>query len=224
MTTSIINGTIMGQAKAFDEARQQWDAWFLVYYKHSIPPLAPEFFWPIVDKFRDVLLKTASYRGVRDGQAAAEEFMRLAVSEELVSLEAAIHFALSWRHYKDKAYAAGGNSGFSWERGDDGFGDLMDSLPLASRDVYDKLVAGEFKTLQEFNNSVDSTFVSLISRSPFDSDPTTIAAAHERVELSMAYKLLIDVVLYGENYFSMFLEKAAQNWIVAESRRYFPKT
>jgi hypothetical protein len=192
-TTSILSDTIMAQAKAFKEARSQFDEQFMDWSR-GIPPLAPEHFWPMVDDFRKVLLDTMRYRKEGFVEAAAEEFLRLAVVNG-GDLAAAVHFALSWSHYRGKAYAAGDELGFSFERGDDGYGDLMDAVPLLGQEFSRKLETGWFGNLREFNEKVDAV-------------------------CDVAGRVLKDVVLHGENYFASSLQDAAQKWVVIESRNY----
>ena len=192
-TTSILSDTIMAQAAAFMEARSQFDRQFNVF-TGGIPPLAPEHFWPMVDDFRKVLLDTMRYR--KDGfvESAANEFLRLAAVNG-GDIAAAVHFALSWSHYTGKAYAAGDELGFSFDRGDDGYGDLMDAVPLLGQVFNRRLELGKFDTLREFNEQVDAV-------------------------CDVAGRVLKDVVLHGENYFASSLEDAAKNWVVIESRNY----
>lgn len=192
-TTSILSDTIMAQAKAFKEARSQFDEQFMDYAR-DIPPLAPEHFWPMVDEFRRVLLDTM--QNTKEGYvtAAANEFMRRTVVGG-GDLAAAVHFALSWSHYKGKAYAAGNKTAFSFDRHDDSYSDLMDVLPLLGEVFNRRLKLGKFTSLREFNLEVVAT-------------------------CDVAGRVLKDVVLHGENYFSMSLRDAAQKWVVLESRQH----
>ena len=192
-TTSILTGAIMSNANAFKEAKSQWDEQFMDYSR-SVPPLAPEHFWPMADQFRKVLLDTLSYRRERTGKAAADEFMRQAVVNG-GTLAAAVHFALSWRHYKAKAYVAGDKAGFSFDRGDHSYGDLMDAVPMLGQVFNDKLVAGKLASLREFDEAVNAA-------------------------CDQANRVLVNAVLHGENYFGAYLEEAAQKWVVLESRNY----
>jgi hypothetical protein len=130
------------------------------------------------------------------GEAAANEFLRRA-AVETGDIAGAVHFALSWRHYRSKAYAAGDEAGFSWDRGDDSYGDLMDAVPLLGQLVNRRLCVGKFATLREFNEQVSATCG---------------AVAGDMVDR------LEQLVLHGENYFASSLEDAAQKWVVLESR------
>lgn len=190
---SILSDTIMAQAAAFKEARSQFDEQFMDWSR-GVPPLAPEHFWPMVDEFRKVLLDTMQYRKEGFVDSAANEFIRRAAVNG-GDIAAAVHFALSWGHYSRRAYACGDKAGFSFDRGDDGYGDLMDAVPLMGQAFNDKLGLGRFHSLREFNEQVDAT-------------------------CDVAGRVLKDVVLHGENYFSMCLKDAAQKWVVIESRNY----
>lgn len=189
--TSILTDEIMAQAKAFNEARSQFDEQFMDYAM-GIPPLAPEHFWPMVDEFREVLIYTMQHKKEGYVKAAANEFMRRTVVNG-GDIAAAVHFALSWNHYTGKAYAAGDKLKFSFDRGDDGYGDLMDAVPLMGQVFNRRLELGKFDTLREFNLEVVAT-------------------------CDVAGRVLKDVVFHGENYFSMCLKDAAQKRVVLESR------
>jgi len=194
--TTILDGTIMTQAKAFREARHMFEEQFR-NFKMGITPMEPEHFWPMVERFRRVLLDTMLYAKGSVGEAAAGEFLREAANAN--TLADAVHFALSWRHYRSKAYAAGDETGFSWGRGDDSYGDLMDAVPLLGQIVNRRLCLGKFATLREFNEQVRASC-------------STFASTD-----SMADRL-VQLVLHGENYFASSLEEAAQKWVVLESR------
>ena len=149
-TTSILTGDIMGQASAFREARSQFGKQFRDW-SIGIPPLEPEHFWPMAKKFLNVVISTMCYSKESAGEKAADEFMRLAAVND-GDIAAAVHFALSWRHYKGKVYEAGDKAGFSFCRGDDSYGDLMDALPLMGQEVNEGLAG--FRSLNDFDQSV----------------------------------------------------------------------
>jgi hypothetical protein len=193
--TSILTGDIMGKAKVFREARSQFDEEFMDWAR-GIPPMAPERFWPRVAEFRKVVMDTMRYTKESVGEKAANEYLRQAAVEG-GNLAAAIHFALSWSHYKRQAWDAGDEAGFSFQRGDDGYGDLMDALPLLGKSIVVRL--GKFRSHDEF----------------------TVEACHACNALTdgeAGRAALKQLVLHGENYFSMSLEEAAQKWVVIESR------
>jgi len=190
--TSILTSKIMKQAKAFSDARSEFDENFMDF-KRGVPPMQPEHFWHVVVRFREVLLDTMTHRKEGYVEAAADEFFRCAVVGG-GDFAAAVHFALSWSHYTRKAYAACEKARFSFDRGDDSFGDLMDALPLMGQTLNLKLCLGSVESLAEFNEIVAAT-------------------------CDEAGRVLEQVVLRGENYFAMSLEDAAQKWVVLEAKR-----
>jgi hypothetical protein len=192
----VLTDTLLTQATAFADARSQWKQQFLLF-RHHVPTLSPELFWHKVVLFRDILLDRMLHpRGSNSSasEAAADEFMRLTVVNG-GDLGEAVHFACSWRRYANMAHAAGDRAPFGFDRGDDGYGDLMDALPLLGQKIHNKLVGGGFNSLAEFNDAVD-------------------------VACDTAGRVLNDVVLGGENYFGSHLSDAAQKWVVLEARRY----
>jgi hypothetical protein len=190
--TSILTDEIMKQAKAFSDARSEFDENFMDF-RRGVPPMQPEHFWPVVVQFREVLLDTMTHRKEGYVEAAANEFMRLAAVKD-GDIASAVHFALSWSHYKHKAYAACEKAPFSFDRGDDSFSDLMDALPLMGQMLNRKVCLGRIESLAEFNEIVAAT-------------------------CDGAGRVLEEVVLRGENYFAMSLEDAAQKWVVLEAKR-----
>lgn len=196
-TTSILDGGIMQQAKTYAEARSEFSNQFSEFASR-VTPLAPEHFWPMVETFLRVVMEVMRFDRGRVGEAAADEFMRLA-AVQTGDISKAVHFALSWRFYKGKAYGAGDKAGFSFERGDDGYGDLMDAMPLMGQVVNRRLCLGEFASLREFNKQIIATCGELGG--------------------GMGEKLT-QLVLHGENYFAMSLEDAAEKWVVIESRKF----
>jgi hypothetical protein len=211
VTTDILD-SINAEALAFKKAKAQYDDAFLTF-KAGVPPLAPDHFWPMADAFRQVVLRTMVYRQERVAEAAADEFFRLAVIGELQwQLPAAVHFALSYRHYKQLAYAGGDECKFSFDRGDDGYGDLMDAVVILGREFNERLHAGRFYDLPDFNQAVSDACAASVSAGEF---PFTCAAS-ARTALESKLRGLI---VRGENYFAMSLEDEAANRVVIHAKQ-----
>jgi hypothetical protein len=214
VTTDILD-SINAEALAFKQAKAQYEEAFLSF-KAGVPPLAPEHFWPMADAFRQVVLRTMVYRTERIGVLAAEEFLRLAVIGSLPwSLSAAVHFCLSYRHYKFLAYAGGDECKFGFDRGDDGYGDLMDAVVLLGREFNERLHAGRFYDLVEFSGAVGDVCSASVSAGEF---PFTYAddPVGNRMALESRLRTLI---LQGENYFAMSLEDEAANRVVIHAKQ-----
>lgn len=81
------------------------------------------------------------------------------------------------------------------ERGDDGYGDLMDSLPLAGKEIVEGLINDDIATYKQ----LEAAFVT-------------------RNEIGKVVSLLQPFILNGENYITMKLEEALQSAYLSVSR------
>jgi len=213
-TISVLD-QVTAEAVAFRRAKAQYDKAFR-RLKITTPEIQPTDFWPMADAFRLTILRTMLYRAEGVAEAAADEFMRQAVvGQSPWDLAAAVHFALSYDTYKRHAYAGGDKCRFSFDRGDDGYGDLMDAVVLLGREFNERLHAGRFYDLPDFVAAVKERCDSAVTASDFpfqySDDPDS-----RRVAL---VSRLRKCVLQGENYCGMMLCDAAQKWIALEAPR-----
>jgi hypothetical protein len=206
-TTSILDG-INDEALAFRRAQSQYDAVFRGFLM-TTPRLSPEHFWPMLDAFRLTVLRTMMLRE-KVAEAAADEFMRDAkVNKGPGGLAAAVHFAISYRDFVRKAYSGGDKCGFGFDRGDDGYSDLMDAVVLLGREFNERLYEGDFGSLAAFGQAVMGACCYSVTERDF---PFQYADDPVGNRTSLAGRLR-KFVLHGENYFSMSLEEAAQKWV-----------
>jgi hypothetical protein len=206
-TTSILDG-INDEALAFRRAQSKYDKAFRSFLM-TTPRLSPEHFWPMLDAFRLTVLRTMMLRE-KVAEAAADEFMRDAkVNKGPGGLAAAVHFAISYRDFVRKAYSGGDKCNFSFERGDDGYSDLMDAVVLLGREFNERLYARRFYDLSDFKQAVDEHCHASVTAEDF---PFQYADDPVGNRTSLAGRLR-KFVLHGENYFSMSLEGAAQKWV-----------
>lgn len=213
--TADILDDIIDEALTFQLAKARYEMMFRMFSR-SVTPLSPEYFWPMVDVFRKVVLQTMVYRRESIASLAAHEFLRLAANGESPwSVSAAVHFCLSYRHYNRQAHAGGDKCGFGFDRGDDGYGDLMDAVVLLGREFNERLDAARFYDLADFTQAVREQCDASVSVDEF---PFTYATDPVRSRSSMA-KRLCDMVLRGENYFSMSLEEEAAERVAVEARK-----
>jgi hypothetical protein len=213
-TISILD-VVNADAVAFRRAQAKYDKAFRLL-KITTPELQPADFWPMADAFRLTILRTMNYRTEGVTEAAADEFMRqAAIGQSPWDLAAAGHFALSYDTYKRHAYAGGDKCRFSFDRGDDGYGDLMDAVVLLGRDFNERLHAGRFYDLSDFNKAVDTQCHASVTADAF---PFQYADDPVGNRTSLASRLR-KLILQGENYCGMMLCEAAQKWIALEAVR-----
>ena len=214
MTTSILDG-IAADAVAFRQAQAKYDKAFRLL-RMTTPAVEPEHFWPMADAFRLFILRTMNYRAEGVSEAAADEFMRQAsIGQSPLDLAAAVHFAISYGTYQRHAYAGGDKCRFSFDRGDDGYGDLMDAVVILGREFNERLHAGRFYDLSDFNKAVDEQCHASVTAEDF---PFQYADDPVGNRTSLASRLR-KFILQGENYCGMMLCDEAQKWIALKAPR-----
>lgn len=180
--TSIFSDEILVQAAAARDAENQYESQFNVW-ADSVTPLAPEHFWPEVAKLREIWAES-DY----DAERAADEYLRQAKCESEDRFAAAVHFAVSYGKYVHQLHKACVNIYSGWERGDDSYSDLMDSLPMAGQDVHGKVISGEY----------------------FDDDEVEIDDLEEAVKQTVGLGCA-NKILHGEHYMASSLEAKARD-------------
>lgn len=210
--TDILDG-INAEALAFQRAKARYENAFR-RFNAGVKPLDADPFWPMVDVFRKVVLQTMLYRQERVAEAAADEFLRLAANGESPwSVSTAVHFCLSYHHYQRLAYKGGDTCRFGFDRGDDGYGDLMDAVVILGREFNERLHAGRFYDLTAFNSAADDLCNTSVSAGEF---PFTYADDPTGKRVALASRLRT-MILRGENYFAMSLEDEAARRVAVEA-------
>lgn len=188
--TSIFSDEILKQADELRKAEGQYEKAFY-HWAQTVPTLAPEHFWRGIDTLRTIWGECKF-----DPERAANEYLRIASIEGQEQLAAAIHFCVSYRRYAEGMSGACEHLTEGWERGDDSFGDLMDSLPMAGEQVYVEIKRGDFFSEDEDGN-----------------ETVNIDDLERRVRLENFKDLRLvraaDKILHGENYWASTLEQAA---------------
>lgn len=183
MTTSIFSDEILKQADELRKAEGQYETAF-DHWAQTVPTLAPEHFWKEVQSLRLIWSRSL------DAERAANEYLRIAAVEGEEQLAAAVHFCVSYRRYAEGMRGACEHITLGWERGDDGFGDLMDSLPMAGEQVYVEVKSGDFFGDDDEGNEI-----------------VYIGELENRVREIVPD--VADRIIHGENYWASTLEQAA---------------
>jgi len=208
MAKSILTDELMTNARAYQEAKAKYDNDFRTF-SASVTPLAPEFFWPMVDDFRKVVLETMNYREEGLAKSASDEFLRRAQFGSKGNFAGAVHFALSWGYYSRQAYKNADKTNFSWDRGDDSYGDLMDAVVLMGQELNEKIV--KFNSLKAFEEEVENFCIKSVAHLnyQYSDDP-------HGDRLSVAMRLR-KIILNGENYFASSLEDESMRRVAIEA-------
>lgn len=187
-TAGIFSDDILQQA---DETRQAEERYSNAFYSwaNGVATLKPGLFWREIRRLRSIWEERRRHGRAPDD--AADEYLRQAQCESEERFAEAVHFAVSYRRCSAALSKACGKVLEGWERGDDSFGDLMDSLPLAGRDVFKRIKKGEFFVEDENEDEV-------VNLEDLE------AAVHS------AAPKVADLILNGENYWASNLEEKAR--------------
>jgi hypothetical protein len=183
-----------------------------------VKPLSEAAFWQITDSYRTLVLVAIATSRAEPPKWAADEMFRIAVYEGTASWWSkkmphghrasffdTFNYAFTYSQYRREYYKlvdampqVSGECGKS----DDGFGDLMDGLPLLGQTFYQRLQRKRFYNYKHFKHIVRKTVNQFVDE--LGPDYTHYADKVKRRFTRM--------ILDGENYFGMTLEDMAKEW------------
>ena len=191
-------------AVAFISAQQFYHEAFRQHFDDNVAELTTDRFWMLAPVFTGcVFTFRFGYGRTNGAENAADEFFRKArvrdfrcLASEIevrYSLDEAISFAKTWSKLKNRLYRP--LFDVVTERSDDGYGDLLDSLPLAGRDVVDMAINRQYTSEPHFIQCVRD-------------------ACSKREQDDLA-----NFILQGENYIAMHLYDAARTALALEAEQ-----
>jgi len=186
------------KAMAYREAKENYGTAFRDYFTNQVIELPADRFWELQAVLRgEVCTFRFGYKRTNGVEQACREFFRKPVADDFgkyasYSLEEAVSFAKSWQGWRGRLYQP--LLDVVEDRGDDAYGDLLDALPLAGRDLVCKALAGEFGNQRQFDAAV--------------------------LEGCNGNQQLAKLILHGENYVAMSLADAAQEYFAANINRH----
>lgn len=147
---------LYGLAKKHQDARTAYEMAFDDYMENLVQPLPVAKFWIMVDQLRDLIYVRVN-RGSSMVEHGIDEFYRLAqVGQATYSFEECLQFTVRW----NQAYRVLQKPLFDivTDESDDGYSDLLDSLPFAGREFFNRcrrkqIMSGTFK--QELKSATD---------------------------------------------------------------------
>jgi hypothetical protein len=167
------------------EAKANYHKLFQEFFK-ELEPLEDGQFWSLLkntfvpEVLRAFVNKTPGYISTT---AAHNLFCQPIKSS--ISFDTGLHFAATWRLKTKELYTP--LFDIVENRGDDAYGDLLDSLPLLGHKFYERCLAGDFKNNKDFENEV---------------------------KLTCKTEGFAKFILHGENYFAMHLWDKAEEFFV----------
>jgi hypothetical protein len=183
-----------------------------VHLEHSLDVLPPDEFWPLVHAYRMEVFQAK--RNGRDSKHAADCFRCHMHGDENVGL-LLLRMSKTWSETRRPLYKA--LDKITSGRGDDSYGDLLDSMPYAGRDVYEKILSGHFANEGEIREAVREALREPVRESMVSRWQPNVTDEKIEAGIDSAIKLIFS----GENYNSMFLAnegKRAFVYDVAQER------
>jgi hypothetical protein len=184
---SIDFSVLSSEVNLLHTAQENFDVAWDNFYKSIVPLLDPlDRFWQIVDSLKDRLVNCDF-----NAKAAIREMFRLSQvsgpGRKEFSFSELVQFAKTWDELSGNLYeplfeVITGKS-------DDGYGDLLDSLPLAGKVIYEQCLKGQIKNNQDLLDKIHSQ-----------------ENSHH----------LPDFIFNGENYFAMNLMDTAKKRVHLE--------
>lgn len=185
-------------ARQFRTAQESYHTAFRDHFANDIEALMDERFWQLHTVFlREVVLYRIAYGRSHGIGQAAEELFRKPLAGDFrgygesgadkplhYSMTEAIQFAKSWQRLSRRLYEPLFN--VVEDRSDDAYGDLLDALPLARREVAENSLGRMYGNGEQFEEAVRDA-----------------CGGHPE---------LAQLILRGENYVGMALQDAARDY------------
>jgi hypothetical protein len=172
----------------------------------SIEPLEDGRFWDLLKHYRSEVIQYVMLYG-RDTESAADEFFRKSTFGSMRGVDwnfdEAMAFIAAYEIKVKSLYQP--LFDIVEGRGDDGYGDLLDSLPLAGRETYEKCLTRKFFDNEEFEDFVKHSAQTIITKhcsSGFQLDTNKVVIKFQKH------------ILNGENYNRMKLREQAEKFFV----------
>lgn len=192
------------------------------HYMEELPLLDADRFWEILEKyFRPLVIERVFRQDA--AKDAISEFFRVQSAAGKVQVwdsrggyryeecpytfDEAIRFAKTWGHYKRALYKP--LFDVVEDKGDDGYGDLLDSLPLAGQTIHNACHDHDYGNNRVFREAVKDTLEQAVDSQMKNVDDERCAKFKKK---------LTSFVIDGENYFEMRLSDIAQSWFIIWAR------
>ena len=168
--------------------------------ERAIEPLSDDEFWPMVDAFRaEILGGFCSDRTTE--QNAHNLHCHMAERGEAKALKY-MRFAKAWEAKKSVAYSPLFDT--IKDRGDDGYGDFLDSFPLVGREVFEKALTGYFGNEDAMKDAAREALRGAVTAKATSEYRTDEENAANVVKVG---EELVSHIFHGENYNGMTLQE-----------------
>lgn len=210
-----------------DAAKQQYTE---IMYKYAGdimvngPAITEEEFWQITAAYRTLIIKAMMLRRESVPSWAADELCRISKYESALrcwgrpidgltalTFDRIVPYAYSYGYWKTQCGKLLDNmQQIITGKGDDGWGDLVDGLPLLGPKFFARMQKQRFYNYKHFRQVVRKTVVGFLAELINASDSDTDAARIKKYANKFC-RMILD----GENYFEMSLENEAASWLAS---------
>tara|TARA_Y100000034_G_C6865183_1_gene394246 strand:+ start:122 stop:754 length:633 start_codon:yes stop_codon:yes gene_type:complete len=193
-------------ACVLNQAQENFDKAWHIHWEEDVIPLDEGKFWEILDHFINILVDEHDKTKLDAIERATMELARRAwtgqywkgcnIVVNAFDLDDVIDFTKRWDDYKERLFHI--LFDVVKDRGDDSYGDFIDALPLAGRDIVNKC----FDELYVYK---------------------ALEADIRELELIYDSGLDVDLILHGESYFSSRLKDAIKHYYAKKIKHDFSR-
>lgn len=211
--------SVIMQARALKQAQDRYEELMrnyggLISLRH---PLNEANFWRSITAFRTLIFQAITLDRAEPVEWAADEMCRLAtyphaktwwISEfqefNDVKFPVMLDFAYTYDNYRTKAYKlVDAMKQIETGKSDDGFGDMMDSLPLLGHKFFRRMEKMRFYDYKHFRGVIRKTMREHVQ---------AFGDKYKYYEDKIVSKFS-NMIIDGENYFGMTLEDKVKEWL-----------
>lgn len=221
-TDPLLNETlesVIMQARVLKQAQDKYDELMrnygsLISIKH---PQDEPTFWRTTEFFRVLLFQAITTDRAEPVDWAADEMCRVATYDHArtwwvdsfqasqgITFPTVLAYAHTYENYRHKAYKlVDAMKQIETGKGDDGFGDMMDSLPILGPKFFRRMEKMRFYNYKHFRHVIRETVREHVQ---------ALGDKYTYYEDKIVKKVSA-MIIDGENYFGMTLEEKAKEWL-----------
>lgn len=209
----IVQARVLKKAQdLYDQLMRNYGAMISMHH-----PLDEASFWHTNDFFRVLLFQAITTDRAEPVDWAADEMCRVATYDHAktwwidsfqasqgITFPTVLEYAHTYENYRSKAYKlVDAMKQIETGKGDDGFGDMMDSLPILGPKFFRRMEKMRFYNYKHFRHVIRETVREHVK---------ALGDKYTYYEDKIVKKVSA-MIIDGENYFGMTLEEKTKEWL-----------